>query len=367
MSSSQLVSASKSLIFSLFILINAGWLSGCCPPGYTRHQVPGQGWTCVPYRNVEFHDAGAQNIKLQPKRCVVGLKYDPLGMSTTITPTNTTYPASLTEPTTGDPVQSTQLRVDNAQKLLNATEAARFGLYGGGTKRRVVCTANNSVKILPLGGVFVTVATVWTMLQHSTTTTFDPTNGGAVVLTANTRYWVYASISAGVIVFNASTTVPNDGLAYSSADTDHLWISTFYVDHANNILPYTQTELDFKYTTRTAVGGGARGNLLLDSGTATADTNVSFLASLPFALGASNLVTAKSWKIDIILTLNTGGPSNVYNVDAASASTVNAIASADVAGRWTTLAEEGYTIDHLSYSVNGAGDSTIIWLKGFTL
>jgi len=71
MSSVRVFSRSKSLIFSLFILINAGWLSGCCPPGYTMHQVPGQGWTCVPYRNVEFHNDGAKNTKLQPKSCAV--------------------------------------------------------------------------------------------------------------------------------------------------------------------------------------------------------------------------------------------------------------------------------------------------------
>lgn len=328
MSSVRVFSRSKSLIFSLFILINVGWLTGCISPE-------------------------------------IGQKFDPSGMTTPQVPTSTQFPITYLVPTPGDSIVSSVVR--NAfQFLFNGVDASRLGLYAGGTKRRVVCTSNTAMTIQPLGAAFVTDTAVWTMLSDQTGSaservvsgTLNPTTLAGGSLSANTRYWVYAFLSGGKIAFEATTTAPDSGLAYSSGGTDRLWVSTFYVDHASNILPYSQSELKFLYYSRTAPGGGARGNLLLDAGT------TSFPLLNAVSVGTVLPTQATSYQISAKLA---GSDGNVL-----------------VIGRSTAVIdiEVGYQYGPSGVEVGGQSDFAIlsgaslyygttgtsyIWLNGFTL
>lgn len=203
-------------------------------------------------------------------------------MSTTISPASpAVYPATLTEPTAGDSVLSAQLRVNNGQALLNAAEAARLGLYGGGIRRRVKCIDNTHIDIQPLGSVLVTVAGVWTAKAHTAMTTFDPTAAGA--LTASTRYWVYASLVAGVVTFTRATDAagpPDDGLRYKASSTDYELVTTFITNAANNIVTYTQSDNRYTYTDRTS-SGAVDGNCVLYEGTDDSGISVAYGYAVP--------------------------------------------------------------------------------------
>lgn len=173
---------------------------------------------------------------------------DPLIMATTITPASpATFSPSLSEPTAGDNVLSAQLRVNNGQALLNSVEAARQQLYGGHIRRHVSCYASNAITIDPLGGVAVKLAGIWTTLLDTTGASFDPTNGGAVTLGISTRYWLYATITAGALVYSISTTAPDSGRKYLDSDESKLYISTFITNPDRSVVPYVQSDNRFDY------------------------------------------------------------------------------------------------------------------------
>lgn len=287
----------------------------------------------------------------------VGQQTDLSVMATTITPGIPAFSSSLTEPTAGDPVQSAQLRVDNAQKLLNAIEAARLGLYGGGIRRRVVCTDNTTMTILPLGSVVVTDGTgKWLTIANITATSVSPT-AMAGSLSASTRYWVYAyAATATTIDFVASINAPDTGLFYESANTQRLYVSTFITDNSANVLAYSQSDCYYQYAVLSTIGVGLNGNLILNAGHALSAT-----------ISAGSSVPAGASSFDYTFTVQKTGsafqgkinPNNSPNVElriGGDGTTLDQ--SVSVSGR--------SSVNQLDYGLTDTGTTAFVWVRGFT-
>lgn len=184
------------------------------------------------------------------------------------------FPATISPPYDADPLSAIQLRVDDLTPLQNGIEAARLLLYGGGLSRRVICASNTMMTIAPMGAVGALLGTKWTVVTHTMSSVIDPAalSGGLVL---GTRYWVYARLIAGpAINFVVSTTPPDTGLFYMTGDQSSLWISTFVtVPTSANIMPYTQSNLEFQYQTT--------GCALLVAGAALVSTNVPLNYTIP--------------------------------------------------------------------------------------
>jgi hypothetical protein len=247
--------------------------------------------------------------------------------------------------------------------IQNGVEAARLASLGGGVQRRVVCTANNSLVIQPLGVVVATVGGTTWAVPHSVATTIDPS--ALVALAANTRYWVYAQLSGSpaVIGFIVSTDAPQTpGLYYRTGDTSALFVSTFYTDDAANILTYCQSGLDFLYEARTANGGGVRGNIMLDGGTQTVATAVNYSAALPQP-------QAKMALLNAVMTTSSAGPHQgivygnlVLTQNGVKLRAYNADPGAD------QLRQALVSGTQFNYIVqDNAHDAMYVWLAGFTL
>jgi hypothetical protein len=211
-------------------------------------------------------------------------------MSTPITPAS---PAQIVQtfnaPSDGDIANAASVNA-GFQALENSVEALRFLTYGGGFYPRVKATSNTVMTIQPLGAVIVKQLGVWTAVPHSVATTIDPIALAGGAFAANTRYYVYVNLVAGVITWSVSTTAPDVGWRYKTGDEQYQFITTFYTDSTPNLLTYAQSGKEYKYTTLTATGGGVRGNIVLDSGSAlvvTAFTTVG--GSVP--TGASHYIT----------------------------------------------------------------------------
>ena len=166
--------------------------------------------------------------------------------------------------------------------LATNDEALRLLTYGGGLRRRVVCTSSTVMDIYPLGAVVVKVAGVWTCVADvgTTPTTKSPT-ALAGALAASTRYYVYVSISAGALTWSASTTAPSVGLRYKTGDEAYFYVTTFYTDSSAAVLPYTQDDNVYTYSTYKSIATGTDANLFLDRGAATVITSVSIGGSIP--------------------------------------------------------------------------------------
>jgi len=191
----------------------------------------------------------------------------PLGMTTPITPaTPPTISLSLTGPADGEVANA--LSVNSVfQVLEDDAEAYRLLTYGGGIRRRVLCTSNTNMVIQPLGAVVVKSAIgVWTVFSHTTPTTVSPTTmtGGLT----NNRWWVYAYDNAGSLGFIASTTAPDSGLRYKDSDEKYQYVTTFYVDSGPNVVPYNQNDNEYTYLSANS------GNTVVTNGAATVKTNV---------------------------------------------------------------------------------------------
>ena len=202
-----------------------------------------------------------------------------------------TFPATITPPINGDNLSATDLNVNVETPLQNGVEAARMLTYGGGPRRRVVCTSNSVMVIQPLGAVVATVAGVNTVVPWTTgAATIDPDTlaGG---LAANTRYWVYATavLSAGAgspPVFVVSTNAPDAALKYSSASSDQMYVSTFYTDGAASIYKYTQNDNEYTYLGAAVIGGP----YLLAGGSATVSAPITIVGgAIPTIASAAEL------------------------------------------------------------------------------
>lgn len=212
-------------------------------------------------------------------------------MPATLTPApSPTFPATLTAPINGENLDAAQEQVLD-QALLDGNAAARLLMYGGGVLRRVRCSSNTVMVVQPLGAVVATLAGVWTVIPWTTgAATINPSvlSGG---LAASTRYWVYATavLSTGIPVFVVSTNAPDIGLKYSSATTDQMYVSTFYVNAGGTIIRYTQSDGDYTYFNYPAFGGGASANLILDTSVMVGSTTVPYGNLVPSQASAAKL------------------------------------------------------------------------------
>lgn len=194
--------------------------------------------------------------------------------------TTPTFPATITPPANSDPCDATQLNTDVETPLQNGVEAARLLTYGGGLRRIVQATDNNTMVIQPLGAVIVTVAGAWTARANLSPSTIDPEALAGGAFAASTRYYVYVALVAGALTFSVSTTAPDAGRRYKTGDTQYQFVSTFYTNAAMNLLPYKQNDSEYIYSSRT-LAGAVDGNLILNNGTAAIVTTVSIGGSAP--------------------------------------------------------------------------------------
>lgn len=226
---------------------------------------------------------------------------------TTITPASPlTWPANLAVPTPGDGVKAATAPGavrPGYQALLNGVASAQARTYGRPKDILVECESNTSLIIYPVGSFTILDAGVWKTYSNVSNLSFA--TGGSVVtvnpdaltggLVANTRYWVYLKKPTGadpfdviILAQSGATNTPDRNMAYLTADQSATLISSFWTDHAGDILTYRQIGGRFMFKTRTATGGGARGNLMLDLGSAVAATAVNF-GDAPIVFGTRML------------------------------------------------------------------------------
>ena len=273
-------------------------------------------------------------------------------MSTAITPASPTQIVqTFNAPADGDIANAASVNVA-FQSLENSVEALRFLTYGGGFYPRVKATSNTVMTIQPLGAVIVKVSGVWTAVPHSIATTIDPLALAGGAFAANTRYYVYANVVAGSIVWSVSTTAPDAGYRYKTGDEQYQFVSTFYADGSNALIPYTQsgkTYLTYKPNVSTAQ---------LLGGNATVPTAVAFTSYLPTNFSSALLqivfvpnadqATAYMYSYDLAAAMLWGG---------ASSGTNNMYGQVTVASTTTGF----------GYAVGDAADELNVYAVGFTL
>ena len=213
-----------------------------------------------------------------------------------------------------------------------------------------------------MGFVQATEGGVWKVLAHSTTDVFDPTVAGA--LAASTRYWVYASIVAGVVTYTRviDTFHPDAGLHYKTGPaTDYLYVTTFVTNAAGDILKYTQSDNIYRYGPLTTNGGGVDGNLVLDGGTQTTAHTVSFGYSLPSAASEALLYAGVT---------GTDTPNRLYlgQVGTAAGDPYSTIESSGVGAQSIQPVPFALTgALQFEYFVAHNTSSALVWVGGFTL
>lgn len=267
-----------------------------------------------------------------------------------------TFPATITPPVNGENLDATALNVNVETPLQNGVEAARLLTYGGGLRRRVKCSDNNTLVIDPMGAVVSSVGAVWTVVPHLTSSTIDPQtlSGG---LANNTRYYVYAAISAGTIVFSVSTTAPDAGLFYKTGDPTYFFISTFITDNSANIVPYTQSELTFSYG-NDGVGGYPTPTIVLNAGSAVVSTVVTFGISVP--TGAKTAVLFGQ-----INATSAGRYGDI--IDAQNSEVYSRCIDAGTIGGFCNVAMSLANGPSVRYSVSNAASQLTLVVHGFTL
>ena len=202
-------------------------------------------------------------------------------MSTAITPASPTQIVqTFNAPADGDIANAASVNVA-FQSLENSVEALRFLTYGGGFHARVIGVNDNTMVIQPLGAVVVKVAGIWTAVPHTVATTIDPEALAGGAFAVATRYYVYANVVAGSIVWSVSTTAPDVGLRYKAGDEQYQFITTFVTAPAVAALfPYSQSGTSYVY--------GSSGLTQLNAGNAVGSTNIPLNYAIP-----SNARTAK--------------------------------------------------------------------------
>lgn len=202
-------------------------------------------------------------------------------MSTAITPASPTQIVqTFNAPADGDIANAASVNVA-FQSLENSVEALRFLTYGGGFHARVIGVNNQTMVIQPLGAVVVKVAGIWTAVPHTVATTIDPEALAGGAFAVATRYYVYANVVAGSIVWSVSTTAPDVGLRYKAGDEQYQFITTFVTAPAVAALfPYSQSGTSYVY--------GSSGLTQLNAGNAVGSTNIPLNYAIP-----SNARTAK--------------------------------------------------------------------------
>jgi len=243
--------------------------------------------------------------------------------------------------------------------VLNGTEASRLLLLGNGTRRRCTCYDGALIVINPLGAVCVVIAGVTKVLPHLTASIFNTATGGA--LAANTRYYLYATISGGAVVFSKSTTAPDDAIHFKSGGQAFLFVSTFITDAAAAVVTYSQADAEYTYGAFVADGAGLGGNLVLDRGVAIAWTGVVSAPAVP--------ALASSWIAQIEFKSTNSG-------DAGAVSFANPTGVGlgwfenwyGVSGKLQGQASGSNYAGLIFYKVqDAAADTLSIWCAGFTM
>lgn len=202
-------------------------------------------------------------------------------MSTAITPASPTQIVqTFNAPADGDIANAASVNVA-FQSLENSVEALRYLTYGGGFYPRVIGVNDNTMVIQPLGAVVVKVAGIWTAVPHTVATTIDPEALAGGAFAVATRYYVYANVVAGSIVWSVSTTAPDAGLRYKAGDEQYQFITTFVTAPAvATLFPYSQSGTSYVY--------GSNGLTQLNAGNAVGSTSIPLNYAIP-----SNARTAK--------------------------------------------------------------------------
>jgi hypothetical protein len=273
-------------------------------------------------------------------------------MSTAITPASPTQIVqTFNAPADGDIANAASVNVA-FQSLENSVEALRFLTYGGGFYPRVKATSNTVMTIQPLGAVIVKQLGVWTAVPHSVATTIDPLALAGGAFAANTRYYVYVNLVAGVITWSVSTTAPDAGYRYKTGDEQYQFVTTFYADTGPNLIPYTQsgkTYLTKKFSAAT---------VQLSGGNAVVPTAVSFSAYIP--------TNATSVLLQVVFIPNADQASAyLYSFDLTSITMWGDAASGtnNIYGQ-----VEASTLDGgFGYVVSNALDQLNVYALGFTL
>lgn len=273
-------------------------------------------------------------------------------MSTAITPASPTQIVqTFNAPADGDIANVASVNVA-FQSLENSVEALRFLTYGGGFYPRVKATSNTVMTIQPLGAVIVKQLGVWTAVPHSVATTIDPLALAGGAFAANTRYYVYVNLVAGVITWSVSTTAPDAGYRYKTGDEQYQFVTTFYADTGPNLIPYTQsgkTYLTKKFSAAT---------VQLSGGNAVVPTAVSFSAYIP--------TNATSVLLQVVFIPNADQASAyLYSFDLTSITMWGDAASGtnNIYGQ-----VEASTLDGgFGYVVSNALDQLNVYALGFTL
>jgi hypothetical protein len=277
-------------------------------------------------------------------------------MSTAITPASPTQIVqTFNAPADGDIANAASVNVA-FQSLENSVEALRFLTYGGGFYPRVKATSNTVMTIQPLGAVVVKQLGVWTAVPHSVATTIDPLALAGGAFAANTRYYVYVNLVAGVITWSVSTTAPDAGYRYKTGDEQYQFISTFYTDSALNLLPYSQSDKTYIYQNRTPDGlsGAIDGNLVVYRVTASGTR----------ALGGAVPTGARS--VNLMALVVTGGTAFSGAVGPSGANPLNSYFTAPITStvsvEFSCGLASGTSID---YAIVSAPTYMNIWVTGF--
>ena len=262
------------------------------------------------------------------------------------------FPSTQNSPANGDPLDATQLRNDIEVPFLDGIEGARLLLYGGGFYPRVKATSNTVMVIQPMGAVIAKVGTDWQVVAHTVATTIDPQTLAGGAFAANTRYYVYVNLFAGVITWSVSTTAPDAGYRYKTGDEQYQFVTTFYTDTGPNLIPYTQsgkTYLTKKFSPAT---------VQLSGGNATVPTAVSFSAYVP--------TNASSVLLQLVFVPNADlASAYLYSYDLTSLTMWGDAASGS---NYIYTQVEASTLDGgFGYVVSNALDQLNVYALGFTL
>lgn len=271
-------------------------------------------------------------------------------MTTPITPASPpTISTSLTGPADGEVANA--LSVNSVfQDLEDDAEAFRLLTYGGGIRRRVLCSSNTVLTIQPLGAVVVKSSLgVWTVFSHSAASTVSPVTitGGLVA----GRWWVYGYESGGALAFTASTTAPDVGLRYMNGDEKYVYITSFYVDAGPNVMTYTQDDNFYKYLEHIA------GNRVLNGVVGPAVAVTQSLAGPSPSQASSVLLRAEyaASVVDSLELLTTTTNNRMWNMETTATGTPS---SAYI----THSLADGNQLD---YSIGAATTALTLWVSGF--
>lgn len=210
------------------------------------------------------------------------------------------------------------------------------------------------MNIKALGAVLAAVGgTTWTVTPNLTANTINPA-ALAGALAANTRYYVYAKLSAGPLLsFIVNTTAPDSGLNYMTGDASSLWVSTFYTDSASNIIKYKQSELSFIYTELSSSGGNSLLTAGNTSGTLAPGNSVPAFAAALYVVGfyGSNLA----------------GTAGIIGQSGSSLAELVLLQGTDTDIDAAGQAKFSYDSIDWSTAAADASNSLNLWIKGFEL